>query len=257
MKKRPPISVYVLTGRNSRTLECALKSISGWADEIVVVDSMQEELTAEIGRRYATKFIQQKWQGFQAQYQFASDNCTHDWRMFVDADEEISDDLKQEIDRALIAESDVSDEAHTTFIIPRRTYFLGRWIAHGSWIHDEEVRLYFRNTARWTEGLHSALATEGKEAHLSNHYRHYTYRNISDWIQTMDHYTDVAAASGFERGKRASLMKLIFEPLWYFVKNYIIRRGFLDGIPGLIVYASGSFYVFMKYAKLWEKQKGL
>lgn len=257
MASRLPLSVYILTGKNSRTVERALKSVSGWAEEVVVVDSMQEEATSEIGRRYATKFLQREWSGFRSQYRFAAENCSCDWRMFIDADEEVSPALRLEIEEVLRREASLPDGAHSAYEFPRKTFFLGKWIEHGAWIHDQELRLYFRNSAEWSAGLHSALRPRGNVICLKNHIRHYSYRNISDWIGKMDHYTDVSAELSFERGKKPSPFSLVFHPLWYFLKNYIFRRGFLDGIPGFIVYASGGFYVFMKYAKLWERQRNL
>ncbi len=223
--KEEKLSVYILTFNNERTIERCLKSV-GWVDELVIVDSYSTDGTLKISRRFSDRVYQRKWTNHKDQYQYAADLTTNHWVMFVDADEEIPSQLAEEIKEELKANSG-------------------------------EIRLYDRNKGRWEGGLHARVKVDGRIKTLKNHYHHYTYRDISDQIQTVDRYSQIAAEDMFRAGKRFSLMHMLMNPLFRFLKEYIIKRGFLDGMPGLVIIVSTMFYVFIKHAKLWERQKGL
>jgi glycosyltransferase involved in cell wall biosynthesis len=245
------LSIYMITYNNERTVEKALRSIQ-WADEIVVVDSFSVDRTVEICRQFTGKVFQRKWPGHQDQYQYAADLTLHPWIMFVDADEEIPQELAEEIRRELSTEKQDLDG----FIAYRRTYYLGRWIQHGGWVPDCEIRLYRREKGRWQGGLHAKVAVDGKVGSLKNPYLHDTYRDISDQIQTIDRYSRIAAEDSLRSGGKFSLMKLVLHPPVRFFKEYLFKGGFRDGIPGLIIIVATMFYVFIKYAKLWELTRG-
>jgi len=246
-KREPKISVYMITYNNERTVERALKSVT-WADEIVVVDSFSQDKTVEICRKFTDKVFQREWPGHQSQYQYAADLTTHPWIMFVDADEEVSQELAEEIRRQIDGRAENIDG----FFVYRRTYYLGRWIQYGGWYPDGEIRLYRRERGRWEGGLHAKVVVDGMVRFLKHQYLHYTYRNISDQIQTIDKYSRIAAEDLIQRGEKFSLFKLLFHPPFRFVKEYLFKLGFRDGLPGLIIIASTMYYVFVKYAKLWE-----
>ncbi len=169
--------------------------------------------------------------------------------MFVDADEEVSPELAQEIRRVLAERVDNVDG----YFVYRQTFYLGRWIRHGGWYPDGEIRLYRKTKGRWEGGLHAKVAVEGKVQPLKNLYYHYTYRNISDQIQTIDKYSSVAAQDLAGQGKAFRLFALLFHPPFRFIKDYFFKLGFLDGLPGLVIAISTAYYVFIKYAKLWER----
>jgi len=247
----PGISVYMITFNNERTVEQALRSVT-WADEIVVVDSFSTDRTVEICRKYTDKVFQRRWPGYRDQYQFAADQTTHEWLLFVDADEEVPPELAEEIR----GETGTTGGGADGYIAYRRTFYLGRWIRYGGWTPDCEIRLTRRNRGRWEGGLHAKIAVEGPVASLKSHYLHYTYRDISDQIQTVDRYSRTAAGDMFREGRRFSLWKLLFHPLFRFFKEYLFKRGFRDGLPGLIIVVTTMYYVFIKYAKLWELHHG-
>jgi glycosyltransferase involved in cell wall biosynthesis len=247
MGQGPELSVYMITYNNERTVERALRSVT-WADEIVVVDSFSTDKTAEICRRFTERVVQRKWPGHQEQYQYAADLTAHPWVMFVDADEEVPRELAEEIRRELREGSRGLDG----FIVYRRTYYLGRWIRYGGWYPDYEIRLYRREKGRWGGGLHAKIVVDGNVGSLKNEYLHYTYRDISDQIQTIDRYSRIAAEDLFKSGEKCSLFKLLFHPPFRLVKEYLFKGGFRDGIPGLVIVVATMFYVFIKYAKLWE-----
>lgn len=251
MKKRPPISVYILTGNNAPTLERALKSVQAFADEIVIVDSLLDEKTAEIGRRYATKFIQQPWQGFRDQYKFAADNCTHEWRMFIDADEEVSEPLQQEIEQVL---TQAETKPAQAYAFPRKTYFLGRWIRHGNWGNDCEVRLMRKGDGDWGEGLHAALEPSVPVVRLKNVLYHYSFEDIAHTLRTINAYSSTDADCWEQAGKTpVRLYNIVFNPLWRGFRSFILRGGFRDGFPGFFVAVYEMTYAFFKYAKRWER----
>jgi glycosyltransferase involved in cell wall biosynthesis len=242
-----PVSVYVLTSNNRRTIEPCLKSLA-WAEELVVVDSYSQDGTFEICQHYTDKTYQKKWEGHRAQYQHAADLTTREWVMFVDADEEVPLELVEEIRTVLRKEASLFDG----FFVCRRTYYLGKWIRYGGWYPDGEIRLYRKDKGRWEGGLHAKVVVEGKVGFLKSQYLHYTYKNISDQIQTIDRYSQIAAEDLSKSGKTFSLFKLIFHPPFRFLKEYLFKSGFRDGLPGLIIAVSTMFYVFIKYAKWWE-----
>ncbi len=250
MKGKLPISVYVLTFNNRRTIERCLKSL-WWAEELVVVDSGSTDGTYEICQKYTDRLYRRPFQGHRDQYQYAANLTTRPWVMFVDADEEIPPALAEEIGEALKNGAKGVDG----FFVYRQTYYLGRWIQYGGWYPDGEIRLYRREKGRWEGGLHAKVVVDGKIDLLKEKYLHYTYRDISDQIQTIDKYSRMAAEDMVRNGERFSLFKLLFHPPFRFIKEYLLKMGFRDGLPGLIIIVSTMFYVFIKYAKLWEIQK--
>ena len=190
-----PVSVYVLTSNNRRTIERCLRSLS-WAVELIIVDSYSTDGTYEISKQYTEKVFQRKWTGHRDQYQYAADLTTKDWIMFVDADEEVPPELAEEIRKELARGARGLDG----FIVYRSTYYLGRWIRYGGWYPDYEIRLYRRNKGRWEGGLHAKVMVDGKVGALKNQYLHYTYRGISDQIQTIDQYSRMAAEDLLRNG---------------------------------------------------------
>ena len=247
LRQEPRVSVYMITYNNEETIERALKSVT-WANEIVIVDSFSNDRTVEIGRKFTDKLFQRKWPGHRDQYQYAADLTTHEWIMFVDADEEVSPELAEEVRRELGGGAEEVDG----FFVYRRTFYLGRWIRYGGWYPDGEIRLYRRDKGRWEGGLHAKVVVNGKVRSLKSQYLHYTYRNISDQIQTIDRYSQIAVEDMLESGEKFSLLKLLLHPPFRFIKEYLLKSGFRDGMPGFIIVVATMFFVFIKYAKLWE-----
>lgn len=245
----------MLTFNNARTVERALQSLA-WVDEIVVVDSFSTDATPGIVEKYAHRFEQRTWPGFRDQYQYAADLCRHDWALFVDADEEISPALTAEIQAELAANRPRPAAAQIQgYHAHRLTWYLGRWIRHGGWLPDHEIRLYRRDRGHWAGDLHAKLEVDGPVRHLHHLYYHYTYADISDQLQTIDRYSGTAADDMCNGGKQFSLLHLIGNPLARFFRDYILKRGFLDGMPGFVVAVNTMFYVFVKHAKLWEQRR--
>lgn len=245
------LSAYMLTCNNERTVRRALKSLA-FADEIVVVDSGSTDGTLEIVREFAVRLEERPWPGFREQYQFAHEACTHPWVLFLDADEEIPPELAEEITRTL---ERADTDGSVGYSIPRRTFFIDRWILHGGWRSDREVRLCRRDQSEWRGGLHACLHVAGPVSPLTRPIQHYTYRDVADQLDTINRYSTTAAEDMAENGKRPSLLRMLFKPPARFLRDYLLRGGFLDGMPGFIIAVNTMFYLFNREAKLWEMQR--
>jgi len=245
----PMISACILTFNSERTVEACLKSIQ-WVDEIVVVDSFSTDRTLEIVRQYTDKIHQRAWVGFREQFNFARQLASGQWILSIDSDEELSSELQKELQQVFSHE--LTGVGGYSF--RRRTYYLGRWIDHGGWYPDRVLRVAPRD-ARWKgEDPHPKIDVNGAVIVLKGHIFHYTYKNISDHIQKMDRYASEAAREMQRVGRAFKLRTLLSHPLFRFLRDYVLKQGFRDGIPGLIIAGTTAFYVFLKYAKLWELQ---
>lgn len=246
------ISAYMITFNNERTVENALKSLH-WADEIIVIDSFSNDKTPEIAQKYTTEFSQQKFLGFQKQYQRAAKECSNNWRFFLDADEEVTEELANSIKNAIDEqEKQPESERKFGFFGNRRNFYLGRWINYGSWKSDRELRLYHKNHGDWTPGLHSCLEVNGETETLDGFIHHFPYADISAQLATIDKYSSISAQDMLETGKKVSFTKLFFNPPFRFFRDYILKKGFRDGFAGFVIAGCTAFYVFIKQAKLYE-----
>jgi glycosyltransferase involved in cell wall biosynthesis len=249
---RASLSVTVITFNEEENLPACLESVK-WADEIIVVDSFSTDRTVEIARRYTDKVVQREWPGHVEQKNFALEQATKDWVLCIDADERVSPELAEEI-RSVLA---MPDTAEAGYSLPRKTFYLGRWITHGGWYPSRKLRLVRRGLARW-KGVnpHDHLYADGPCAELRGDLYHYTYKDISDHLRRIDSYTTISARELHERGKGNVLLHMLLNPPARFLRMYFLRLGFLDGMPGFILAALASYYVFLKYAKLWELRRG-
>lgn len=248
------LSVYMLTFNNADTVEIALKSLT-FADEIVVVDSFSTDGTMDIVKQYTDKVFQRAWPGFREQYKFAHEHCANNWRMFIDADEEISEAMAKEILETLSTNEKLPKEERVHgFYAQRRTFFLNKWILHGGWVPDREVRLYDSRHGDWKGDLHACIHVDGTVKELKNYYYHYSFADLNAQLEKTIHYSNVASDDLNKAGKKGTPFRMVGRAVARFFKEYFIKRGFLDGVPGLIIAVNSSFYVFTKYAKLWERQ---
>lgn len=240
------LTVTVITRNEAVNIAAALESVS-WADEIVVVDSESTDDTVAIARRYTDKVIVRPWPGYVAQKNFAAGEARHDWILSLDADERISAPLAAEI-RGLAGSAEPAG-----YRVPRVTFHLGRWLRSTDWYPDHQLRLYDRRRARWAGRLvHESVRADGPVGILTGEILHYAYRDVAHHLQTMDRYTTLAARQMHEDGRRAGWGHIALHPLFAFIRNYVLRGGFRDGTPGLIVSAMNAYYVHLKFAKLWE-----
>ena len=245
----PKLSVTIITKNEAEAIEGALKSVD-WADEVVVVDSMSTDETAAIARRFTDRVIVREWPGYVAQKNYAASVASHDWILSLDADERVTEALAAEI-RTLLQ----STPAASAYRMPRVTFHLGRWIRTTDWYPDYQLRLYDRRAAEWTgRYVHEAVTVRGAVGSLSAELEHLSYRDIAEHLETIDRYTTYAARQMHEAGQRAGYLKLAVHPPLAFLRNYLLRGGIRDGVPGLIVSTMNAYYVFLKFAKLHELQ---
>ncbi len=246
------ISVCITACNEERNIRRCLASCS-WADEIVVVDSFSTDRTLEICREYTPRVYQHKWLGYIGQKNLIKDLATGPWIFFVDADEEISPELRDEV-QALFSSGEAGDYAGFEF--PRMVYYLGRWIRHGDWYPDAKMRL-FRKDKGICGGKepHDRTEVDGRVKRLKGNLYHYTYTGLSDQLKTINNFTTISARAMSEDGRRFTLFNLLMRPGFRFFRGYFIKRGILDGLPGFIVAVLNAYSVFAKYAKLWEFNK--
>jgi glycosyltransferase involved in cell wall biosynthesis len=245
------ISATLITLDEEQNIEQALQSVS-WADEIVVVDGGSRDQTLNICRKYTRRILHRDWTGYVDQKNFAAANARNDWIFSLDADERPSDELSTEI-RELAGRNSLQ----SGYRIPRMAFFMGRWIKHGDWYPDYQLRLFDRSQGRWEGGrVHESVRLKNEPEFLKGVIYHYTYRSLSEYLHRLETYSTLAALDYRQAGKVAHAAKLFGNPMTAFVKSYLLKRGFLDGIPGFTVAVMGAVSVFFKYAKLYELQQG-
>ena len=243
----PKLTVTVITRNEAAQIAAALETVA-WADEIVVVDAESTDETAAIARRFTDRVVTRTWTGFVDQKNHAVELASHDWILSLDSDERVTPALRSEI-RSLLS----GDPGAHGYRIPRVTFYLGRWIRTTDWYPDHQVRLYNRRHGRWVgRHVHESVEVGGPVGTLGGDLQHLPYRDIADHVATIDRYTTLAARQMAEAGRRAGLPDIVVRPPLAFLRNYVVRGGFRDGGPGLVVSLLNSYYVMLKFAKLWE-----
>jgi len=246
------ISAVIITSNEERRIEGALKSLTGIVSEIVVVDCRSSDETVKIVRRYTDRVFERAWTNFADQKNYANAQASHPWILSLDADERVSPELRQELLDLKKTEPDVD-----VFSIPRKVYYLGRWIRHSGWYPDRKLRLFRKGKARW-EGdyVHEKLAVTGRIGKLNGCLHHFTYRNIHEHLARINSFSDLGAQKLYAKKKKARWHHLLLLPFFRFVRAYIWKRGFLDGFAGLVIAVLTGYAVFVRYAKLreiWKK----
>ena len=242
------LSVVVITKNEENNVRECLDSVS-WADEIVVVDAGSSDRTIDIVKEYTNKVYSRPWDGYGAAKNYGLTQCSGEWVLSIDADERVTPELRVEI----LENLGIDNQKISAFSMPRRANFLGKWIYHCGWYPGRITRIFRRSKGRFTEEkVHERLEIEGLIIPLKSDLLHYTDPDLKNYFNKFNKYTSLAAEELMDRGKKYSLVKLIVNPMWIFFRMYILKRGFLDGIPGFILCVLSANYVFTKYAKLWE-----
>lgn len=245
------LSVILITKNEIKNIQACLESIK-WADEIIVVDSGSTDGTQAVCQQFGCKLVHADWQGFGIQKQRALDLASHDWVLSIDADERVSDELKQEILGA-IQQSEVD-----AYELPRSSSYCGKFIKHSGWTPDYVLRLFKREKAQFTEDLvHERIVVQGDIERLTNPLIHYSFDNLEQVLSKVDQYSTLAAQQMYDRGKRSTIGKALLRGFWAFIRTYFLRRGVLDGKHGLMLAisnAEGTYYKYAKLALLSEKK---
>ena len=240
------VSACVITYNEEANIERCLRSVD-WADEIVVVDAFSEDGTVEIARQYTDRVFQHAWLGHIQQKNVALGVARCDWVFALDADEEVSEALRERILEA------IGRGECEGYFVRRRVFYLGQWIDHCGWYPEYKLRLFRRERGRWG-GMnpHDRVILEGRTGVLKGDLYHYPYKDVSDHWETMGRYATTAAEEMVRRGRRFRWWDLLVRPPARFGKMYVLKRGFLDGGVGLVVSLLGAVSVVLKYARLWE-----
>lgn len=246
-----PLSACIIVRNEEHNIRDCLESVR-WVDEIVVVDAFSEDRTVSICQEYTDRVLQRAWTGFYDQVCFAVESCRSQWVLYIEADERLSPALIEEIQR----EFSVDPVPWEGFSLTRLTYFLGRWIRHGTWYPDRLNRI-FRKERFGLGGAepHLQMRVNGRVKRLRGDLLHYTGRDLSWFLRKMDHYTASVARTKKKKGKEFRWWDLMVRPPVRFMKSYFLKAGFLDGKQGFVIAVLSAFYVFTKYLKLWELEQ--
>ena len=244
------LSVAIVALNEEANLGRTLASVR-WADEIVVVDSGSTDHTCDIAREYGARVVHEPWRGYVAQKNYALELCTQDWILSLDADEEVSPGLADEVRSILLAGGQF--EGYT---MPRQNLFLGKWMRHGGFYPDPKLRL-FRRGSGYSTGFDPHDRFELKNMGPVGRFRgplvHYTYPTLTYYLEHMNRYSSLGAKMAVDKGhRRFNVLNIVLRPLATFIYNYFCRLGFLDGREGLLLHMYHAVYVSWKYSKAWE-----
>ncbi len=244
-----PVSVAIVTKDEEKNIQDALQSIRDVA-EIVIVDAFSIDRTLDICREYTDKVYQTEWKGYAKQKQTAIEHAKGPWVFILDSDERFTESLREELSSVV-----KNNKVYSGFYVPRKNFFLGKWIRYGGWWPDYTLRLFLKDKASMEEReVHEKVVVNGTVGYLKNPIEHNTYRTISDYIKKMENYSTLSANELYNKKITPSIFSMLINPGFVFIKMFFLRQGFRDGIHGFILAVLYSFYTFLKYAKVWEKK---
>ena len=242
------ISVILITKNEEANIRACLDSVR-WADQIVVVDAGSTDKTLQIARTMTKSVFVRRWDGFGPAKNFALKKCRGEWVFWIDADERVTEALASEI-RKVVSSKELQQAA---FSVPRKAFFLGKWIRHSGWYPARVVRVFRKGRGTFTDQkVHERLMVEGEIGELHSDLLHNTDPTLQHYFEKFNRYTSLGAEELLVEKQRFSMAQLLVRPFWTFFRMYVLKAGFLDGLPGFILCILSSGYVFTKYAKLWE-----
>jgi len=242
------ITAILITLNEEENIEKCLQSIA-WVNEIIIVDSGSTDRTEEISKKYTNNFFYSEWDGFGRQKQKALDKSTSDWVLSIDADEVITEELRDEIIKIISSEN-----SSTGYKIPRRSFYMGKFIKHCGWYPDYVTRLALRNDCFFSEDIvHERLIlSNGNVGFCKFNIEHFPFKSINHHIEKINKYSELSAIKMFENNQEVSWLKILITPFFGFFRAFFLRLGFLDGWQGLTISLSTGFIGFLKYLKLKE-----
>ena len=242
-----PISVVVITKNEEENIADCLKS-AGFADEVVVLDDNSSDRTVAIARQYTDKVFSRKMDIEGAHRNYAYSLAKNEWVLSLDADERISDELAKELEELFKAGS--KDKAYT---IPIKTYIGARWIRHSGWYPAPKVRLFEKKSFKYEEAeVHPRVFIQGSCGHLKKDIIHYSYRDFHDFFQSLNSQTTLEAKKWFKEKRKINFIKMYRKSLSRFLKGYVQKGGYKDGLLGFTISWAGALYQFMSYVKYKE-----
>lgn len=246
--QKKKLSVIIIVYNEEKNIKDCLDSVK-WADEIVLVDSESSDNTVNIAMNYTDKIFIRKWEGYSSQRKFSLEKASNEWILSLDADERVSDGLKKEIETVL-----TNDDGINGYYIPRRNYFLNKIITSCFWYPDYQLRLFRKNfTHVVNRKIHEGFEVEGNKGYLKGDIIHFTHQNLNDTFKKINEYSSLQAEEKFN-GRKIKLHDLILHPLAAFLNHFISRKGYKDGVYGLMVSLIHMMTNMMTYMKIWELQ---
>jgi glycosyltransferase involved in cell wall biosynthesis len=241
VRAMPGITATIITFNEEDHIAEAVASLA-CCDEVLVVDSGSTDRTREIASGLGARVFTRPWEGYSKQKNFAAEQAGNDWILSIDADERLSIELADGIAQWKKTEAHVS----AALSMPRRAFYLGRWINHSGWYPDRKIRLYDRRRCRWEGIVHERMRVEGTVEYLRGDLLHFPFRTWNEQLAKLDRYTELAADAARSTASGASFLKLVLGPPAAFVRAFIFHGGFLDGWRGLAIAYMGARYVFLR-----------
>ena len=239
------LSICITTKNEEHNIEAALQTVS-FADEIIIVDSYSSDRTVELCKKYTNQIYLNTWQGCGFQRKFTLEKATKDWVLILDADERLSVELQQEIQQVIKTSTE-----YAGFIIPFKSFYLGKAIKYGDWYKERHLRLFKRNNGQiTTKFVHSGLEVNGKLGNLHNYIMHYSFPTVESVLNKINNYSTLGAKDQLQAKKKASIFTAILHGIFTFLRGYIFKLGFLDGKYGFMLAISNAQGAYYKYAKL-------
>lgn len=251
MSKKVPLSIVIITKNESEKLEDCLKSAS-WVDDLVVVDDFSIDTTTKIAKKYTDRVYERRMDVEGRHRNYAYSLAKNKWVFSLDADERITDGLREELKHLLRKEI-----KHAAFTVPIKAFIGHKWVRHGGWYPGRKVRLFKRDGFKYEEvKVHPRVFYEGTCGHLENPILHYSYRNFHEFIESLNNQTTLEAEKWFNEKRKIGLAKALRKTCDRFLKAYILKKGFLDGFTGLMFAMGAGLYQIFSYAKYSELKHG-
>lgn len=246
---RLPLSLVIITLNEERNIERCIRSVP-FASEVLIVDSFSTDRTRDIASDLGARVLQEKWRGYGPQKAWATEHAKYDWILNLDADEALSQSAAEEI---LEKFSKLNPEVG--YLFPRLSYHLFRWIKHGGWHPDYQLRLFNRQKSHWSmDQVHERVMASQTEK-FKNSILHWVFVNFAEQVETNNHYSSIQANETTAKGIKFNFAKLIFKPFSKFIETYFLKLGFLDGFAGFVISISAAYSVFIRWVKVWENSK--
>ncbi len=242
-----PLTVVVITKNEESNITRCLTSVLGWVGEVVVYDSGSVDQTVQVASKLGAHVVSGEWLGFGPTKKKATLLANNDWILSLDADEEVSLGLKNEILQRFS-----SLDSESAYALPRKSYFLKKWILHGGWYPDRQVRLFNQKHSMWNQDLIHEKVQAKSLQNFKNCLNHYVFKNLSHQVVTNDRYSTLQAQKMFNDGKKMNWFHFLTKPTVKFIECYFLKLGFLDGYVGYVIARSAAYSVFLKWAKLKE-----
>ena len=243
------ITALVITLNEAKNIQACLESVK-WTNEILIIDSGSTDETCALARQYTNKIVSHKWEGYSGQKNFGHSLATSDWILSVDADERVTPELQSEI-QSILADCQ-TETSFDAYRIPIRDWMFGKFVEHGSWPHQQHVRLYRKGLGIWSGTIHEGVVVQGCVGQVSSPLLHYSHTTIQKFIAKLNHYTEIEAEAMLRNGKRVNLCDVFFSSGRAFLGQYVRLQGFRDGGHGLILALLMAFYYFLTRAKAWS-----